>query len=1206
MRIRCPMISICVLGIAVRLYAAGTMATFTHEPEDNYRHSNKFFGNQPGSLHPPRIEWAEPYVLGKLKLLIFLPIGASAEAVELKSRIPAEVSLVTMQDHKNWSKPSGEPAYDPVPGPEILTDMASRLLSPAYRYDAIIIGKVKWSAIPPTIRQKIIEKVKAGTSIVFVTPWEVDDDLQKQMALSGPDNPLAREIQASVPLGLLPLDVDREANLPRGFAPRQVGPLEIRTGKLGGGAVVFLDYKDLWVKDKKLTVLQTDPWRHYSASIALTSFVEDDELFYDYYFSILGKALYSLVGKKSGVEIRPQQPIVTVARKSLPGNPVKFVLSSPNRDLRDYAVSCELRDRHNRVILNLTKELSVVSGNGSFAPNLPLLPPGTYIADVWATQRGAVLDWASCGLIVSDTQYLESVAPTKESFDRKEAISGTVKSKTPLPKGLSAVVELWDTYDRLVQTATLPREGKFQFQPIQYPLSRTYKIAAKVLEKDMIVDSKEAWVGLPSNEVDDYQFAMWAEAVNTRANKTRMRQCREYGVTGYYDTTLWMPKELMAESADGLARSNLLAYPYSYGLWGFRIAPDRKFEDTLKEYQTIIYPPRVEAYRRYGTMAYSTCEESYIERKEEAWNNSEALQDYQGYLKEQYGDLGKLNEIWRTQFKGFEEITPISFVEAKTSRQYTRWLEQELHKVDRFNQVQETTDKTIQQLDPGARVSLDCIGGMDFDWPRMAKIIRCGSQYPLEDFGKGKDNLVGTFIGYYHNAMDEWTMRTTPWQYLFQGGTHVTWWPVSYAFTPDLSEPMLCMKQASEECRELESGAGKLLMGSKKRIDPILILWSNTSYYAGILNPLDVSWESARARFVNMLRRIGFDYQCVGAEFVENELVYGENQKVLILPACQSISRKGVERIKAFVQAGGTVIADFPPATLDEYLRPYGAQKSAGEVAFEECPKCKGAKRIEVGNVWQACPTCGGVGKVMKGGAIEAKSILEDVFDLSQKDVKKCGKGYGLYLNGSPDNKEEWGGIRKSLVEYAGLRGDVEVQDVAGNLRTDVRSYVFDNGRGVFLGVIPDRILSDPPGEDLVVKLARKCQVYDVRRKQYLGETDTVRTGILPTEAKLLAFLPERIEGIKVSLSKETCKPGDVLVLRGALLPASLKDSHMTVQIEVTRGNAAQPAYTKNIAFQGAFDYPIPLALNQEKGQYSIRVTEVITGYTQRISFTVT
>jgi hypothetical protein len=1194
-------------------FGAGTVTEYSRDLPADYRPSNERFNHHPLSLAGPRIAWAEPYALGELKLLLILPWGTTHEAGELRSRVPAEISLITMADWDKWVNPgAAESAYEPVPGDgTALTDTAHRLLSTGYRFDAIVIGKVKWSAIPAEVRNKIVEKVRGGTALVWVSPWDVADDLRKEMALSEPDNALAKTIQSAVPLGILPLDVDFAPTSPKHVHPRRIGPPEFRTGKLGGGNVVWLDYQDRAIKpahaEDRRTIHNVDPWRHYAETSSLTPFLRDDELYYDYYFSILGKALYSAAGKTTAVQVRAAQPLVTVPCQALPGAPVAFAVRLANPELRDGALTFEVRDRQGRVLQNghVGEGIPVGGGTGEagVSPLLPRLPQGTYVVDVWALQRGAVLDWASAALVVTDTPYIEAIRPAQESFARTESIRGTVTFATPPAKGLTTSVELWDTYDRLVSRVKVDKT-EFAFPPVVVPLSRAYRLVAKVAEKDAVLDQAEAWVGLPNNTVDDYQFVMWAHAIRTRANRTSMHQYRQHAVTGYYDLITWMQREQICESANALAQSNLLANPYACHL-GLSITPDRTYADTVRGL-TDWLQRSIDAYRRYGAMAYSTVEECHILRGEKDWDNPEALNDYHAYLKERYGDIVKLNETWGVAFKDFAEIGPISFVEAKTSRQPTRWLDQELHKVDRFNRTYETLYDLIQKGDPGARMSFDCIGGMDFDWPRMAKIVKSYTQCPLEGFSKGHGNLVGTWIGYYLNNNDEWTMRTIPWQYLFQGGTHVHWWPGAYALTADLSEPLLCFKQAAEECRELESGVGKLVMSSRKRLDPILILWSNASYYAGILNPGEISWEAARQRFENLLRHTGLDYQAVAAEFIEEELAFGDSQRVLVLPASQAISRQGVTRIKAFAEAGGTVIADFPPAVVDEYLRPYGAPVAAGAtVEFETCTRCKGQKRVEVGNVWQACPLCGGTGQTMKGGTAPNSSLLEDVFDFSKQGAKKVGKGYGFFLKGSPARNEEWGALRKALVENAGVRGDIEVQDPLGNLRTDLRSYVFDNGRAMFLGVLPDRALNNPPAEALVVKLHSTLHVYDVRRRQYLGETDTVRTGILPAEAKLLAFLPGRIHGLNVSLSEKAGKPGDVLNLQGAVLPASLNDSTFVVRIEVTKDGRAHEAHTRNLAFNGSFIYPIPLALNQAQGEYRVNVTEVISGHTQEMRFVV-
>ena len=182
------------------------------------------------------------------------------------------------------------------------------------------------------------------------------------MNLSGVDNPLAQIVRQSVPLGVLPLEVDFEPSSPKHFAPRRIGPMEIRTGKLGAGTVAWLDYKDLMVKDGKRTVLAADPWRFLLDGIALTPFLEDDDLYYDYYFSILGKLLYQVAGKKTAIEVRGGDSVVTASRQSLPGTPVRFKIAAANKNLSDLSVLCEIRDRDNRVVQKIAKPLVLQEG----------------------------------------------------------------------------------------------------------------------------------------------------------------------------------------------------------------------------------------------------------------------------------------------------------------------------------------------------------------------------------------------------------------------------------------------------------------------------------------------------------------------------------------------------------------------------------------------------------------------------------------------------------------------------------------------------------------------------------------------------------------------------------------------------------------------------------------------------------------------------
>ncbi|MBM4086623.1 MAG: hypothetical protein FJ272_17705, partial [Planctomycetes bacterium] len=629
-----------------------------------------------------------------------------------------------------------------------------------------------------------------------------------------------------------------------------------------------------------------------------------------------------------------------------------------------------------------------------------------------------------------------------------------------------------DTHDRLEQRIELGNgETTFRFAPIAHPLSRAYRIEASVQEGDVVVERQERWTGLPSSEIEGFQFVVWDAALGGRAAQVRMQLHKEHGLTGYFDMAQYLSRDDLMKSADLLVQNNLAAWPLCYGIWSW--SPQRYGDlqnGPWKDQFRKVYIDRTDAYKRYGTLAYAIDSESDFDANEAAWDVPAGREDYRKYLKDRYGDIAALNKIWGASFASFDAIGFISLMEAKTGRQPTRWLEQQLYKRDRFNDAAEFSAKLVREFVPGARVSHDIAvvpAKPSWNMPRMTKVIDAFIQSDLEHFDKrNKDRLgSGYWFGYYQNETGEWQMRTKPWESLFQGGKAIAWWPGNLAFTTDLSAPLLCLKQASEEIRDIRTGADQLLMAADKRVDPILILWSWESWMAAIYNPLETDWFNAVNSFINLFRRTGLDYQCVGEDFLLERLQFGPEQRVLVLPASQSISRAAVEKIRAFAAAGGIVIADYLPATMDEYLRPYGAApaKPTGEVKFETCPKCKGKKVIHLGGAGDPlgnCPVCGGTGSVAKGGNLALdKSILDDVFDFTKKGIKPSGKGYGVFLKGAPA-RDEWRALRTMLTEKGGVRSDLEVLDILGNTRTDLRTFVFDSGPAMFVGVLPDKTVA--------------------------------------------------------------------------------------------------------------------------------------------------
>jgi beta-galactosidase len=1197
-------------------YSAGrTVSEYRYEPASGYRYTNQPWDRMPGSLVTPHVAWANPSVYGPLKVLVISPCWSARETVELAQRLSLDATPLMVSSYTDWYQ-KGE-TYNNASAEQLRAATETRL-SPNARYQAILIGSLSWTGIPEEVRKRILAQVNAGAGLVYVNPTDADDELQAAFAAAA-DSP-ATKLAASLPLEALALD--RDVEMPFGakspdFKPRHVGPLEIKAGKLGAGRVIFLDYHDQRNAGY--------PWRSVTGlTQSLTPDVEYDPLFYDYYHAILAKTVLWAARQDVAVSIRADKSTASLPRSALPAKPLSFTLTTTNTEPRRYTLHYEVRDRRGQVVASGDRPITLSAQPVAFAPEVPRLARGLYMVDLWAMRDEKVVNWASAAFTVEDTAYLGAITPDKQAFARTEGISGKLTWKAALPAGKQAVVELWDAWGRLEQRLLVAAGAtRFAFQPLAHPLSRAYRLLWQAREGAAVVDETDCWVGLPDNTVDDFEYMMWSDALRTRYSLAKMWRFQQLGVTGYYDTTAtWSPEPVYRQAADLIAQHNLLATPYCFGVWGFCISEKAdwprfgfgRFSDTLADYTQRYYPPKVEAYRRYGTLAYCICEENNIARGENQWTNPEAVRDFRLWLAQRYGEVAKLNAIWGTGFKSFDEIGVISLAEAKQTGQYTHWYDQEQHMVDRFTTVHEVTARRIQELDPGSRVSVDCIGGMDFDWPRMMKIIRAGNTYPGEDLRRGQGDLVGDWVGAYERQMEEGKIRIKAWRMLFEGGRQLAWWPSdaqtglggSAALTPDLSEPLACMKQASEEVAEVRRGAGKLLLSSTLRLDPILILWSDKSYYAGTLNPPDVSWTASREGWTDLVRRLGFSPRTVDSEYIEKSLQYGDQSRVLILPCAQALSQVEAQKIRAFLEAGGVVVSDVVPGVFDEYLRPYAKQTApTGEVKETTCEKCKGTGKVDLGTTVVACPVCGGTGKVVTGARLTLTSVLADCFDFTQKSVKQVGKGYALYLKGYPANKDDWPGLRRSLIEYGKVPNRAEITDATGALRWDAHTTVFEDGPAMFLGILPDVTIPDPPGSETHLKLDGKYHVYDVRRHQYLGYGDAFDLGIIPAQAVLLALLPQRIESLSVSVDKAACAPGEAVTLKGQLAPASLKDSQFVVHVEVYKEGKPLDWLTRNVSFKQAFAYPLPMALNAERGTYQVKATEVVTGVTEEARFIV-
>jgi hypothetical protein len=527
-----------VLALFISLFLRASSATVTEYKTNTpnaYKYSNESFYSLPLNFQSPHINWAGPNAFGKLNIFVIVPNTAVRDVMELKQRIPMNVTVLRTKKATTFSTEKG---YIFKLSSANILKFASDKLSNSYRYDAIIIGKTKWSILPKKLQKLILNKVKSGTALVFVSPWGINKKLMDKVRWSSDTN-LEESIKNSVPMRILPLDKNLDKDYPE-CRPRKIGPLKIKVGQYGEGAVVLLDYHDLIVRDgnRKLNIFVCGNWVQQGIrQMSLTPYIADDPLFYEYYFSILGKILYSASGKTSNIKISSEKELTSIADSSLAGTPVTFKIRTQDKDAINCKFYFELRDRVNKVIKKGGTDVVISKEGTKFAPNLPRLKKGIYVVDLWIKRGNNILCWGSAPLEVTGVDYVKSITTDKEFFGRNETISGKIKRGASLKNGQKMTIELWDTYKRLIQKIDITEGvGNFKFKVIKYPLSRTYKIVCKVTDDEgFVVNRKEAWTGLPDAQNDDFQFLMWAGGKNTRANKVIMKKCQDFGVTGYYD-----------------------------------------------------------------------------------------------------------------------------------------------------------------------------------------------------------------------------------------------------------------------------------------------------------------------------------------------------------------------------------------------------------------------------------------------------------------------------------------------------------------------------------------------------------------------------------------------------------------------------------------------------------------------------------------------
>jgi hypothetical protein len=451
------------------------------------------------------------------------------------------------------------------------------------------------------------------------------------------------------------------------------------------------------------------------------------------------------------------------------------------------------------------------------------------------------------------------------------------------------------------------------------------------------------------------------------------------------------------------------------------------------------------------------------------------LRAFRVWLQTLYGSLDALNQEWDTAFASWDDIAPLTTYEIKDRERaalaagrpenYAPWADHRAFMDITFAQALDRLRGYIREIDPTTPVGIEgtqmpsAWGGYDL-W-RMSQTVDWVEPYDIagaraiwRSFLPPGATVLTTVFG-----NDFPHIRQRLWHLLLQGNRGNLIWDDDTGRAIQKDQDGMAITERgrglAEVMNEIKSAAPDIF--KLKRVDDrIAIHYSQASIRAHWMfdsrEDRDTwprrfsSYEAifsriARVRdsFLRVVEDLGLDYNFVSYEQIENDELLRAAYRVLLLPQSVAMSARECERIRAFVEAGGVVIADNMTATMDEHLR---------RLPRGQLDELFGVQRSAVG--WRAKGAAGALGdllafepeiKVTSGTARQKSSAGAPAVI-----VNNVGDGHAVYLN---IDMHDYGKLRLRPPDGAAYRSLFQEMLADAGVRAQVTVVNADDGQPV-------------------------------------------------------------------------------------------------------------------------------------------------------------
>ncbi len=632
-----------------------------------------------------------------------------------------------------------------------------------------------------------------------------------------------------------------------------------------------------------------------------------------------------------------------------------------------------------------------------------------------------------------------------------------------------------------------------------------------------------------------------------------------------------------------------------------------------------------------GTYDYSLGDEmslSHYTRFHDFDWSEHSLADFRLWLKERRADLTALNTAWGTAYERWDDVVPLTREEALEAENPAPWFEFRAymnHQVaDFFSFVQQT----IRSVDPHARVGLsgtqapEAANGME--WWKLATAMSYYHSYNTgwsSEMRRSFQRYGGADQSPYHsgyeavNPLAEYRM----WWCLFHDTRGISAWRTNLFFYGDFTQTA-SGRDTGAHLREFRRGIWRLLRGATRQHDGVAIYYSMPSIIAGALGGEENGINWARDAWGKLIEASGLQYEFVAHEQIADGLLGRGEFKVVILPYTLALSRAEAKALRAFVDAGGSLIATRPVGVRDDLGRPQrpgllddlfetglGGEPRAVEPHVTLVAPVGGLNagtevRLPVaatdvvlsGAQAYARGSDGAVPALTTAANGRAHLLNLDLTRLrrAQRGIDPAGDSEARYH--SPTARQ-MRAIVLTLLGQAGVRPTYPLRLASGRgPRVETIRYVLD---GVELLCL---LNADEKSDVAAIDLGERRHVYDVRAEAFLGEFETLKVPLDPMGARVFCLAPEPLPAPILRAPGAAAREvaGGAGTLEFTVGRAGPAPARQLVRITVADGNGRNREELMQTVWVngepgGAF---VPLALNDPAGAWTITATDVMSG----------